>query len=507
MSSMSHLPVLGIETALTSRQSPALFRFGRRITLVLTLLISCFGAAPGSIAQARGQAWETASAGSLTVLMQPNDRLAASSFLDAYGTFAEVAVEEVSLLLDLPGASRTIVLQVYAEGHIYDAAIGGTSRNEVDRVMAVADPARSTIHIPLSRFIGLTPFDANNELRHAIAHVMVGQASNLMIPRGFDEGFAHYVERVNPPELARLASVVQSAHQQGSLASWSNMNRQEPLDDDELVEAQAYAVVGFLLKNHGLARFQNFVAELEATTTWRDAMNVAYAPGSSDSLERQWRDEIPLWAQGDWKWNLVAGFDLQPARDLLSRGNFNGAASALLVSEQLLSEIDDPDRHAEVIELKDQARIGGLAEAKMTEAQTALENFAYERAFAAVEQADEQYSHLPEDLRPVDLIEIYRDMAETGLRSTEQLDVARIQSGAWADYPHARDAALNAGAGFATLGDAENHENADTLIDQMDNAQLRLVLLLGALAFLTVAWLGLWLWYREPSQLKWDGQE
>ncbi len=143
----------------------------------------------------------------------------------------------------------------------------------------------------------------------------------------------------------------------------------------------------------------------------------------------------------------------------------------------------------------------------MTEAQTALENFAYERAFAAVEQAAEQYSHLPPDLRPVDLIDQYREMAQTGLKATEQLEIARIQSGAWGDYPDARAAALDAGTGFATLGDAENHQDAVTLIDQMDNAQLRLVLLLGALAFLTVAWLALWLWYRQPAVLKWDGQE
>ncbi len=361
MNSRRHFPTWGNDHP-THRALVSLGLIPRTVA-VLLLLVLCLRTSPSALAQDSGTAWETASSGDLTVLMQPNDRLSAGSFLDAYGTFAETAIEELSLLLDIPRPSRSIVLQVIADGDIYDAAVQNTERNEIDSMLAVADPARSTILIPLSRFIALVPFDANNQLRHAIAHIMVGEASDFLVPRGFDEGFALYVERVNPPVLARRASVVQTANQSGSLASWSNMNRQEPLDEDELVEAQAYAVVGFLLKNHGLERFQAFVAELRAVTSWREAMNEAYAPGSSDSLERQWRDEIPLWAQGDWKWNLVAGFDLQPARELLARGNFNGAASALLVSEQLLSEIDDPERHAEVNELNDQARIGGLAEA------------------------------------------------------------------------------------------------------------------------------------------------
>jgi hypothetical protein len=140
----------------------------------------------------------------------------------------------------------------------------------------------------------------------------------------------------------------------------------------------------------------------------------------------------------------------------------------------------------------------------MAEAQQALENFAYDRAAAAVEQAEEQYSHLPIEIRPTELIAEYQRLANAGLEATESLELARIRSGAWGDYPEARDAALSAGTNFAMLGDDENRQTSSTLIDQMDQQQLRLVLLLGALAFLTAAWLGLWLWYREPSRLRWD---
>lgn len=453
------------------------------------------------------EAWDSASNDTLTVLMEPNERLAASSFLDAYGGFAITAIDEISLLLNATALEQPIILQVYAEGHEFDAAIQALGRHEVDGVIAVADPEHHAILIPLSRFVALIPFDAENQLRHAIAHILFAQTSGFAAPRGFDEGFARYVERVQQPILAHIASVVQSAYQDGSLPSWSNMNRAVPLDDPDLIESQAYAVVGFLLQNYGLAPFQQFVSELQSASTWRDALEIAYAPAQSDDLESKWRDEIPVWAQGDWKWNLVAGFDLQPARDLLARGNFTGASNALLVSEQLFSEIDDAERQAEVAALKDQARIGGLAEAKMQEAQIALENFAYERAAAAIEQAASQYDQLPVDLRPTELIAKYRELAQTGLASTEQLEMARIQSGAWTEYPQARAAAIDAGTGYAALGDSEGYREAVSLIDRMESTQLQLVLLLATMALLTAIWLFVWLRYRRTPGLQWDGQD
>jgi hypothetical protein len=486
------------------------FAFTGHVTgclVALALLAALFlPLAPGRVLAA--DQWQTASTDALTVMMEPNERLAVSSFLDAYGHFAETAIDEISLVLDIESAGRPILLQVFAQEQLYDDAIAALPRaNESDDVLAFADAEHATVLIPLSRFIALPTQDAENQLRHAIAHILIGQASGFNIPAGFDEGFARYVERVRQPTLARYASIVQSAYRDSSLASWSNMNRTVPLDDQELVEAQAYASVGYLLQSYGLDSFQNFVAELQTAASWRDAMNLAYAPFDSDDLERQWRDDIPLWAQGDWKWNLVAGFDLQPARDLLARGNFEGASNALLVSEQLLSEINDPAWAAEVTELKDLARIGSLAEAKMKETQQALENFAYDRAFAAIEQAADQYNQLPADLRPTDLIAQYREMAITGIGAMEQLEIARIQAGAWSDYPDARAAAIDSASGFAALGDAEGHQDARMLVSQMDATQRQLVLLLATLALLTLVWLVLWLLYRPSPVLRWDGED
>jgi hypothetical protein len=263
-------------------------------------------------------------------------------------------------------------------------------------------------------------------------------------------------------------------------------------------------MVAYLIRHQGLTDFWEFLEELKTAETWRDAMNVAFAPTTSDQIERQWKEDIPAWAAGDWRWNLMTGFDLEPAREQLVRGNFEGAASALEICEQLLRDVNDPERAAEVAELKDQARIGDLAETKMAEAQQALEQFVYDRAAAAVAQAEEQYAQLPPEVRPDELIATYKDLAARGMAATNQLEIAHIQAGNWADYADTRAAALAAGSDFATLGDAEQRDDADRLVDAMDQEQLRIVLLLGALAVLTFGWLFLWLRTRGPQPLKWE---
>jgi hypothetical protein len=399
---------------------------------------------------------------------------------------------------------QPIQIEVYSAIPAYQAAVDEFSRVDLEGQIALADPPGATIALPIDSFRSLTQPDAENQFRHALSHVVAGWASDFNIPRGFDEGLAQYVEKPNLPVQARLAALVHAASQEGKLTSWSNLNRATPLDDDDIERAQSYSMVAYLIQHQGLADFWQFLEELKTAETWRDAMNVAFAPTTSDQIERQWKEDIPAWAAGDWRWNLMTGFDLEPARQQLARGNFEGAASALEISDLLLRDVNDPERAAEVAELKDQARIGDLAETKMAEAQQALEQFVYDRAAAAVAQAEEQYAQLPPETRPDELIATYKDMAARGMAATNQLEIAHIQAGNWADYDDTRAAAVSAGSDFSALGDAEQRDDADRLVDAMDQEQLRIVLLLGALAVLTFGWLFLWLRTRGPQPMKWE---
>jgi hypothetical protein len=473
------------------------------LLLVLTTLVP-FATVAAQATESR-DGWESAPVSDeLIVWVQDGAGIGAEDFATAYSTELTTALEELLLFLNVTEAEQPIQIEVFSDVGAYQTAVEAVSRVDLEGQIAIADPPNAKILLPIDSFRSLTSLEAENQLRHALSHVVAGWASGFNIPRGFDEGLAQYVEKTNLPVQARLAALVQAASQNGKLTSWSNLNRPTPLDDDDIERAQSYSMVAYLIRHQGLTDFWEFLEELKTAETWRDAMNVAFAPTTSDQIERQWKEDIPAWAAGDWRWNLMTGFDLEPAREQLVRGNFEGAASALEICEQLLRDVNDPERAAEVAELKDQARIGDLAETKMAEAQQALEQFVYDRAAAAVAQAEEQYAQLPPEVRPDELIATYKDLAARGMAATNQLEIAHIQAGNWADYADTRAAALAAGGDFATLGDAEQRDDADRLVDAMDQEQLRIVLLLGALAVLTFGWLFLWLRTRGPQPLKWE---
>jgi hypothetical protein len=437
--------------------------------------------------------------------VQANDRLTAEAFVAAYGAFAETAYDEISLLFKTT-ADRKIAVYVYADIPAYDAAIAGYERKEIAGINAIADPLNRDISIALPRFLGGSAQEAENQLRHATSHVLAGIASGFNLPRGFDEGMAQYVERPNTPKLARIAAVVQLADQRGTLVSWSELNRdQPPQGDEELIAAESYAVVAYLIQHQGLPEFQRFLAEMKTTPGWRDAMKVAYAPGTSDTLWKQWREKVAVWATtGEWKWNLVAGFDLEPAKELLAKGNYRGAQDMLQLSEQLFMSLDDQKRRDEVELLKTQCAIGIQAEELMGDTQQALERHTYDRAASYLAKAKAQYDQLPPEQRPDDLIATYEALANAGNDAVIQLDAATGLSHSWGDYPEAREAAVAAGETFAVLGDEERRTQADSVLSGLDTRQRRLVLMLGALAVLTLAWLALWLWARGQSELRWE---
>jgi hypothetical protein len=259
-----------------------------------------------------------------------------------------------------------------------------------------------------------------------------------------------------------------------------------------------------LIQHQGLPEFQRFLAELKITPGWRDAMKVSYAPGTSDTLSKQWYEKIPMWASGDWRWNLFAGFDLEPARDLLARGNYKAAQDTLALSEQLFMSLDDQIRRDEVEVLKTQCAIGIQAEELMTNTQQALERHTYDRAASYLAKAKAQYDQLPPEQRPDDLLASYEQLATAGAEAMIQLDSATGLRDSWSEYREARATATEAGRTFASLGDEERRTEAEALLADLDTRQRRLMLMLGALAVLTLAWLILWLWARGRQDLQWE---
>jgi len=426
----------------------------------------------------------------------------AGAFAIAYGVIVERAHDELSALLGVAPEGK-IPIYAYASDATYQAEIGRFTHPELLALDAVGDSTGGRVAISLPRLQARSPLEAENALRHSLAHVMVGYASQDLLPRGFAEGIAQYVERPATARQARIAALLQSANQRGSLLSWSDINRpRQPSADPDVVAAHAYAVVAFLIDRHGLRLFRDFVTTLPNQPDWRSAMRTVYNRSPTE-IEEQWRENLPRWVAGGWRTNIFAAFDLEPAKALLTSAHYAAANDQLEQSLRLYMELGDVEHQAEVEALLRQGEVGIQAETVMGQVQEALEQHTYDRAHALVEQAQTQYDQLPVAQRPVEMLTTYANLATAGLEAGVDLESAQRLLRHWSDYPEARGAALDAGQTFARLGDEEMLQRTNEVLNDLDVRQRRLVLMLGALAALTVVWLMLWIWARGPAQLSW----
>ena len=197
-------------------------------------------------------------------------------------------------------------------------------------------------------------------------------------------------------------------------------------------------------------------------------------------LEAQWEEDLPRWTAGGWRTNLLAAFDLQPARDLITQGHFATARRELEQSLRLFTDLDNDEGIAEVNDLIRQADTGLQAETFMSQTQAALEHHDYDRAETLLAQARSQYDRLAVAQTPTELMTAYEDLTQAGLQAGNDLDQARRESLRWADYASARAAAIAAGTGYARLGDEEGLNQTNDVVQALDSRQRRLVLLLVA---------------------------
>lgn len=449
-----------------------------------------------------GGPFQLVPATSFAFYVQPGAAMDAGAVAASLGPSLDTAYAELSVLFEIE-LEQPVGVYVYASDAAYAEAVRDLEPSTTEALGIVPDVTAARLHVRLASLTAQSPLERENALRHGTARVLLDLASGGNLPRGLAEGMATYVERPVTPRLARIAAVTSGAFQAGNLLSWSDLNRRRPVRaDSELVEAESYAMVAFLVDRYGLRSFRGMLSELREKPDWRLAMRTAYNR-SSNEIEAQWRDNLPRWAASEWRDNLVAAFDLERPQMVLAAGDYAGAKTLLEQSWRLFRDLDDQERLVATEAMLSQADVGIQAETAMTQAQEALELHTYDRAQSLLTQARSQYEQLPGDHRPETTLETYESLAGSGLRAIASLDEANRRKTRWNEYPEARAAALDAGSRFAALGDEEMRSDAALVLDELDTRQRRLVLLLGALAAITAAWLALWLWTRGPPALNW----
>jgi hypothetical protein len=433
--------------------------------------------------------------------VEPGTEIDAATFARSWGLLIDDAIAQLATFL--PSLPDRIDVYVYVSEGSYAAATAAARWREPEATDVLANPGVGDVAVDLAAFGRRTPIEAENLLRHALSHVAAREASRGRVPRGFDEGLAAYFEQPVAARLARHAALVQNARAGGDLLSWSDLNR--PVAPDAApaaLVAHAYSMVAFLIDRHGPRVLGDFIAQLGEEPDWRAVLRSTYNRAPAE-LEAQWEESLPRWTTGGWRDNLLAAFDLQPARDLIARGHYATARRELEQSLRLFTDLDDDEGIAEVNALLRQTDTGLQAETFMTQAQAALEHHDYDRALTLLEQARAQYGRLAPEQTPGDILAAYDTLARTGVQAGVDLDLARQQSLRWADYPTARASALAAGAGYARLGDDDGLSQTRDVLRALDDRQRRLVLLFGGLTLLSAVWLTLWLWARGGTRLDW----
>lgn len=485
-------------------RTPAAPRFCALLVIAATLLALAPRttlAAPPTAGTISG--WSNAETTSFQIYAQGDDPSAAANFTVAYGGMLEAAIDELRLVFAMEPRPNRIVVYAYSDQADYTAAVTATGRREIDGITVVADGTAHDITLFQPAFVQLPTIEAENQLRHAVSHVLTAITTDGKIPWGFDEGIAQYVERPVNENLARIAGVLQAANQRGEIPSWSDFNRKTPVVDPALAAAESYAVVAYLIDTYKLGPLAQFLKALPSAAEWTDAIRTAYGR-NEEALETPWKANLPKWITSDWRKNLIAGFDLEPARALLKQANYAAAYTALQPSLALYDQLNGPPQLADVKTMARQCEIGTQGETLMDQTQQALAAHAYDRAANLLTQAKLLFDQLPPEQQPIEFLTTYDGLAQAGLTAGAQLDRARQLAHSWRDYLDARAAAKASGKAYAKLGDSDGAAQAQSVLDDLDKRQRRIVLLLGALGILSVAWLALWLWARGPSELVWS---
>ncbi|MCA9862226.1 MAG: hypothetical protein KC432_04370 [Thermomicrobiales bacterium] len=431
----------------------------------------------------------------------PGSAQDADGFARDWGLLIDDGMDQLDAFL--PPFRDKVDIYVYPDDRAFAQATANARWPELEPGPVLANPGIGDLAVDLAAFQRATPLEAENALRHGMAHVAIREASRGRAPRGFDEGLAAYFEQPVPARMARHAALVQNARANGDLLTWSDLNRPLPPEAEPAqIMAHAYAMVAYLIDRDGAGRLGEYIAALSSEPDWRAVMRETYNRAPAE-LEAQWVESLPRWTTGGWRTNLLAGFDLEPARDLIARGHYASARRELERSLRLFTDLGDEEGIEQINDLMAQTDIGLQAETLMGQTQASLELHDYDRAQDLLGQARSQFERLGGAQAPDETIAVYAGLSQQGLHAEQDLARARALSRRWADYPVARQAALTAGTAYAELGDATGYERSAAIIRALDERQLRLVLLVGGLTLLSVAWLGLWLWSRGKSPLDW----
>lgn len=442
---------------------------------LLALICALFAAAP---AAAEGDLdWRERATASFIILYAPGGEAEA----ERYAGWVDEIYEEIATALSYR-TEPPLTLRLYPTGEDY-YQVNPMARN-VPGVVAHADFRRRELVVIVERTRQQSEEEVRNNVRHELTHIVAGDLSGNRLNTGFQEGVAQYMERPSG-ELERRVAALRDARDRGLLLPWSAFDeRDEIYGAPQVSYPQSLSVVAFLVDRYGFAKLREFLAVSARSSGAGSALERAYGVAPAE-LEAAWLDWLPGYLDGGYRQNALTAYDPGFARGLVDQGNYAAAAEELRQAREWLARqvaTQPAEVVAEVEALIARSEAGMRAEQLAESARQALERADYERARELVADARGLYGELG-DARQAQVLAIYEERAERGLRAADSLAAADELARSMR-YPQAREVADGAAREFAALGDQVRLDNALGLRATLDQRQrlLGLALLLAGAA-------------------------
>lgn len=318
------------------------------------------------------------------------------------------------------------------------------------------------VYIAVPRMSGLKAPELTLNLRMLITRQIAASMSGGNLPPGLLRGTALYGE-APPADLSALVALLNQQAGADRLSDWATLAN----TPDNALAAQQYSVVAFLIDTYGLRMYRSFIETLakpQARKDWRQAMQMVYTnegPSAATTLEAKWKAYLPQFIGGLWQRNQFTYYDIDEATQLVGVGQYSQAVTLLTPAIAFLQQTGTPKRASEAQALLSKARAGSEAEARVRDAQQALEENDYPRTKQLLDQARELYKAVPDAKPPLILVQ-YQQRAERGLQAAEELKRAEADINSW-NVIRARQNANRAFGTFTEFGNAPLADRAESV--------------------------------------------
>jgi hypothetical protein len=244
---------------------------------------------------------------------------------------------------------------------------------------------------------------------------------------------------------------------------------------------ESRSIVQYLLETQGYAALGRWLDATAAGAGWRAAMEAAFGQGP-DTLEPAWRAWLPRYLDGGWRQHALYAPDLGAVDELLSHGDYGGAAALLSALAAAPVPVAEAPRRAEQAE---RARAGVAAAEALSAGEAALAAGDYDHALTAGRSAAAGFTAARDAPRAAAADELVR-RGQIGRDAALALDHSAALP-AWRAV-EARALAAQAAAGFQQLGNESNALRARSVARDVDQRLRPAGAALVVLAVVLLGW-------------------